>query len=339
MTKRKILVFVTTASVLSTCLFAAPRVTTLTGTLLEFGYTPVRLKRAQNHVYAACKIKGRSLDFGVDTGAQGTLLSASESELLAGPAKKVEGHASGLLGKMAADLRVGEVNDFEVGSYKAGSQQIGLWDFSRHRPPGIGMRTEGLLGIDFLHRHQAVIDCFQMNLFLKSPNASSTSSALGASLRAGGCTEIPLQAIADGLAVPIHINGNPGYLILDTGSPWTMLRENAIANLKLRRAPVPLSFRGGFGYRRGLTDASGRDTAALGMAYFNTMEIGHFSVPSQGVGVANLPPLKGGGPGTFFGYLGADLLAYYVGVIDCRSLKLFLRLDPVIEAERKKHHS
>jgi hypothetical protein len=336
MGKRKFLLFVTTATVLSACLFGAPRVTTLTTTLIEFGYTPVKLKRAQNHVYALCRINGRSSDFAVDTGAQGTFLSAAKAELLAGPAKKVEGHAYGLMGKMAADIRVGEVNDLEVGSYKAGSQRMGLWDFSRHRPPGVGMRLEGLLGMDFLHRHQAVIDCFQMNLFLKSPNAPSSSSALGASLRAGGCTEIPLQAIPDGLAVPIRINGAQGYLILDTGSPWTMLRENAIANLNLRRAPVPLAFRGGMAYRRGLGDVSGRGATALGMAYFNTMELGRFSVPPQGVGVANLPPLKGGGPGTFFGYLGADILAYYVGVIDCRALKLFLRLDPVIEAERKR---
>lgn len=74
------------------------------------------------------------------------------------------------------------------------------------------------------------------------------------------------------------------------------------------------------------------------MVYFTTMELGGFSVPAQGVGVADLPTQSGGGPGVFFGYLGQDLLSYYVGIIDCHALKIFLRIDPVIEAERKKRN-
>jgi hypothetical protein len=38
----------------------------------------------------------------------------------------------------------------------------------------------------------------------------------------------------------------------------------------------------------------------------------------------------------FFGYLGQDLLACYVGIIDCAALKLFLRFDPIIDAARRR---
>lgn len=66
------------------------------------------------------------------------------------------------------------------------------------------------------------------------------------------------------------------------------------------------------------------------------MEIGNFSVPPQWVGVAGLPYSKTGETeNVFFGYLGHDLLACYVGIIDCGALKLFLRFDSVIDAARR----
>jgi predicted aspartyl protease len=314
----------------SASVFATHQVSTITAALVEFGFTPVPLKRAQNHVYAQCRSKGQIFNLVVDTGAQSTVVSAAKVGSIAGAVKKMEGHVYGMMGEMAGTRRSAEISDFEVGSYKAGSQQIELWDFSRHRPPAVGMSADGLLGIDFLHRHQAVIDCFQMNLFLKSPGAPSSSAALASGLRAGGCTEVPLQIVPSGLAVSTRINGAQGYLIVDTGAPWTILRDRAIADLKLRRLSA--------GWAKGLSDASGMSDTRLYMVNFTTMEIGGFSVPPQGIGVAELSGLTTGGPGgVFFGYLGQDLLAYYVGIIDCKALKLYLRLDPKIEAERKRH--
>lgn len=338
--RTKIISFVITAAIVfSAGLFGAGKVSTITSTLIEYGFTPVGLKRAQNHVYARCKLNGRDVSLIVDTGAQSTLVSALKLASLTGPVKKVEGHAYGMLGQMSSSVRAGEISDFQVGAYKAGVHPVGLWDFSRHTPAEVGMSVDGLLGIDFLRRHQAVIDCFQMNLFLKAPSAPSSSAALSAGLRAGGCTEIPIHLAPDGLAVSTRINGTAGYLVVDTGSPWTILREHAIADLKLRRASTGIAFRAGNIVRQGIGDVSGRGGTALQMVYFTTMEIGGFNVPTQGVGVADLPTLKGGGPGgVFFGYLGQDLLAYYVGVIDCHALKLFLRVDPVIEVERKKRN-
>src|SRR6266849_1457684 len=135
-----------------------------------------------------------------------------------------------MLGEVSRTRNPGEISDFHVGSYQAGSNPVELWDFSRHPRPAVGMSKDGLLGIDFLHRNQAVIDCFQMNLFLKPPSAPSSSAALSAGLRAGGCTEIPLQVVAHrGLTVPTRINGHPGYLVVDTGASNTLLSKHAIA--------------------------------------------------------------------------------------------------------------
>jgi hypothetical protein len=187
------------------------------------------------------------------------------------------------------------------------------------------------LGIDFLHRHQAVIDCFRMHLFLKPPSVPSTSATLSAGLKAGGCTEIPMTPISHrGLTVPARINGRSGYLVVDTGAAHTLLNQNAIAGLKMRLAS-PTSFG-----KLGAPDV-GKHMMILQMAHFTTMEIGNFSVPPQWVGVVDLPHSKSGETeNVFFGYLGHDLLACYVGIIDCGALKLFLRFDPVIDAARRR---
>jgi hypothetical protein len=322
----QIFAVIAAAMAFSVCWSGAAQVSTVTGLMIEKGFTPVGLKRARNHTYAPCKLNGRAVDLVVDTGAGGTLIAGPKLATLGLPLTKIQGDFRGVIGSAGKSMRATEIKDFQVGSYQAGSQPVGSWDLSSHPNPGKGLSMDGLLGIDFLYRHQAVIDCFQMNLFLKPPSAPSSSATLGAGLRAGGCTEIPLRVMGSSLTVATKINGRSGYLIVDTGAPNTLLREGAISGLNLRRASA--------GINRGMMDV-GKNVTTLQMVYFTTMEIGGFSVPPQGVGVAAFPGAGGEG-NVFFGYLGQDLLAYYVGVIDCHGLKLYLRLDPVVEAARKK---
>jgi hypothetical protein len=133
-----------------------------------------------------------------------------------------------------------------------------------------------------------------------------------------------------GLTVPTRINGRSGYLVVDTGAANTILSQQAIAGLNMR-----LASRTGI-VKRALQDV-GKNISIVQMAHFKTMEIGNFSVPPQWVSVADLPhSTSGGAENVFFGYLGQDLLACYVGIIDCSALKLFLRFDPVIDAARRR---
>jgi hypothetical protein len=248
-------------------------------------------------------------------------------------------------GGLAKTSNAGEIKDFQIGPYLAGAHPVSAWDFSyrqsagrastlgSHLVSGVNSSMDGLLGIDFLHRHQAVIDCFRMHLFLKPPSAPSTSATLSAGLKAGGCTEIPIRPVSHrGLTVPARINGRSGYLIVDTGAAHTLLSQHAIAGLNMRLAS-PM----GFG-KLGVQDV-GKNVSIINMAHFTTMEVGNFSVPPQWVGVADWPHANSGGTdNVFFGHLGQDLLACYVGIIRlrCAALKLFLRFDPVIDAARRR---
>jgi hypothetical protein len=119
--------------------------------------------------------------------------------------------------------------------------------------------------------------------------------------------------------------------VVDTGAAHTLLSQNAIAGLNMRLASSSR-----FWTRLGVQDV-GKNVSVIQKAHFKTMEIGNFSVPPQWVGVADLPHSNSGETeNVFFGYLGHDLLACYVGIVDCGALKLFLRFDPVIDAARRK---
>ncbi len=331
--RKNLLGFVFAAAIACTCapVFGAPKVSSLAGALIEEGYTPLTLKRAGNEFYVSCKLNGRPASLIVDTGAARTLIGSGLLKSLGLPLTKGEENVYGMMGWAGKNIKAGEIKDFQVGPYQAGAHSVSAWDFSYFGGAGRGSSMDGLLGIDFLHRHQAVIDCFRMHLFLKPPSAPSASATLSAGLRAGGCTEIPMTPISHrGLTVPARINGRSGYFVVDTGAAHTLLSQNAIAGLNMRLAS-PTSFG-----KLGAPDV-GKHMIVLQMAYFATMEIGSFSVPPQWVGVADLPHSKSGETeNVFFGYLGHDLLACYVGIIDCAALRLFLRFDPVIDAARRR---
>jgi predicted aspartyl protease len=331
--RKNLLTFAIAAAILCLPLYlsGAPQVSSLAGVLIEKGYTPITLKRAGNEFYVACKINGRPASLIADTGAGSTVISSALLKSLGMSLTKGKENIYGAMGLAGKRINADDIKDFQIGPYQAGANPVSAWDFSHWGRNTRGPSMDGLLGIDFLHRHQAVIDCFRMHLFLRSPSAPSASAALSAGLKAGGCTEIPIKVAHRGLTVSTRINGRAGYLIVDTGAALTTLSQHAIAGLNMRLASAAR-----FNMRLGAQDF-GRNVTVLNKAHFTTMEIGNFSVPPQWLAVADLPHASGAGTdNVFFGFLGHDLLACYVGIIDCGALKLFLRLDPVIDAARRK---
>src|SRR4029450_1472793 len=259
------------------CLFGAPKVSSLAQLLVEEGYTPLTLKRAGNHFYVSCKLNGRPASLIVDTGADRTVIASGTLRSIGVPLTKGEENVYGFMG-LAGKSKGGEIKDFQVGPYQAGAHPMWAWDFSYWGRGTGGPSMDGLLGIDFLHRHQAVIDCFRMHLFLKPPSAPSTSATLSAGLRAGGCTEIPMSPISHrGLTVPARINGRSGYFVVDTGAAHTLLSQNAIVGLNMRLASAAR-----FWTQLGVQDV-GKNVSVIQKAHFTTMEIGNFSVPPQWV--------------------------------------------------------
>ena len=311
---------------------AAPaRVSGVGGFLLEKGFTRIPLKRYRNHSIVRVVVNGQTIDLKVDTGASLTVITPGVMQSLG---LKITVHKSNLYGAMSRAARsrnAGDVQDFRVGDYQAGVTPVSSVDAN----VGSGSRgrtTEGLLGFDFLNKHQAVIDCFRQELYLKDPKAPSVTATLSAGLQAGGCKEIQIVDSNYGLLVPVTLNSHAGWLIIDTGAPNSFVDEGAVRGHGMSRA----STRG-----KAMVDIGG-EVRAVDMAYFKELLIGSFSVPPQGIGISDMrqgaaPQMHDGKP--IFGFLGQELLGFYAGVIDCRSGKLWLRFDPAIEAERKRSQS
>jgi hypothetical protein len=269
------------------CLFGALQDSSLAYLMVEKGFTPLSLKRAGNHFYVSCKLNGRAARLLVDTGAGATVIALGTLKSLGVPLTERQGNVYGFLGLAGKNIEAGEIKDFQVGPYQAGVQPVGAWDFSYHISPR-GSSMDGLLGIDFLHRHHGVIDCFRMHLFLKPPSAPSNSAAWSAGLRAGGATEIPMQFVAyRGLTVPARINGRSGSFVIDTGMTHTVLSQPAIAGLNMPLASAARLERGGWAMQD-----IGRNVRAFQITQFKTMKIGNFSVPSQWVLVGDLSHSK-----------------------------------------------
>ena len=176
--RRNLVSFIVVAAIgcAPVCLFGAPQVSTLARLLVEKGYTPLTLKRAGNQFYVSCKLNGRSANLVVDTGAGATFIGPGMLRSLGVPLTKVEGNWYGFLGLAATSIDTGEIKDFQVGPYQAGANRVAASDFSSYGRAARSPSMDGILGIDFLHRHQAVIDCFRMHLFLKSPSAPPISA-------------------------------------------------------------------------------------------------------------------------------------------------------------------
>ena len=293
--------------------------------------TEIPLARAGLRYVADATLNGVKSRLVVDTGAFTTVITPGAMQSLGLKVTVHKGDMYGAMSRVARSRKAGDVQDFRVGEYQAGVTPVSSVDALVGG--GSGARsTEGLLGIDFLNKHQGVIDCFRQELYLKDPRAPSVSAALGSGLRAGGCKEGEIVPTSQGMLVPITLNNRAGWLVIDTGAPYTLVDEASVNGLGMPRA----STRG-----KGMGDIGGQ-ARAVDMAYFKELLIGGFSVPVQAIGVADIrqgaaPRMHAGKP--VFGYLGQELLGFYAGVIDCRSLKLYLRLDAAIEAERKRSQS
>ena len=86
-----------------------------------------------------------------------------------------------MMGWAGKSINAGEIKDFQVGPYQAGAVAVSAWDFSyqqsggrslalgSHVASGANSRMDGLLGIDFLHRHQRLSIASECIFFSKIP--------------------------------------------------------------------------------------------------------------------------------------------------------------------------
>jgi predicted aspartyl protease len=199
-----------------------------------------------------------------------------------------------------------------AGAMNFGSSPIALRS-SSHSGSGTG-HVDGMLGLDILLRHKAVINCRTKLVFFKVDQGRGINLTSIAS--SGKFTRVPMQREQNGaLIVPCSVRGQPTRLLVDTGAFVTTFHEAFVKSLGIASEPTRISAQFAAG-------ASKRISAAK----ISELKVGAFKVPPEKFGVAPLPnfALRQGGS-NIAGILGMDMLYICHAIIDLDGMNLFLK--------------
>jgi predicted aspartyl protease len=284
--------------------------------LKRLGYQPIPLRRDHgNHLMVDGQIDGKNHDFMVDTGCTLTTVDSSIARRL----KTLKS-----LGVQLQDSYFGTITnaDTRVMTVKLGSAIFTNQPAdSRTLDLGGHMDADCLLGCDFLFRNFCLIDCTGQKLYVRATEPPpQAEQALEESLRRSGFQDVKLHPTSElVMTVTGSVNRQPVKLMVDTGAVWTTIDYKQAKRL---------------GIEKQFTRARVSGVGKIGSAWLDRTKLKSFSVGSVpikdlDVGVADLSGWSIGDPNQSLadidGILGADLLAYNRGLIDCHSFKLWLQ--------------
>ena len=276
-----------------------------------------------NKMIMSFRINGHSANLLVDTGASQLILDAAAAESFGiKPSQRnvVEESAEGINpGRYSRftqingqDLPVGIAQSLTAGSMNFGSSPVALRS-SKGSGAGNG-RVDGILGLDILLRHKAVINCQTRLVFFKvDPARQMHLSAVASSAK---FTRVPLSREENGaLTVPCSIHGQSGRLLVDTGAFVTTFHESFLKSLQIASEPTRISAR-----------LPGGATRPIRAARINNLTVGNFKMPPNKCGVTTLPNfVREQGGAIVGGILGMDMLYICHAIIDLDSMSLFLK--------------
>jgi predicted aspartyl protease len=277
------------------------------------GYKAVRVHYSPlNRMIMSVRINGQPANLLVDTGSSHIMLDAdaatsfgvkpSQRGLLYIQFSKINGQ----------ELPLGFAQSLTAGNMSFGSILVVLRNSSQ--PDAGKTHIDGVLGLDLLTRHKAVINCRTKLIFFKVDQTRQVD--LSSVTSAEKFTKIPLRREQNGaLTVPCSIYGQPARLLVDTGAFITIFHEAFLKSVEIPMEATRVSAH--------FTRGTARKISA---GQINDLKIGDFKMPPAKFGVTALPnfTLVQGGPG-ISGILGMDTLYNRQGIIDLDSMNLFLK--------------
>ena len=274
-----------------------------------------------NKMIMSVRINGQPANLLVDTGASQVILDRDAAES-AGvkpfqrALNQVRFSVPSQVFTMGSEIN-GQLLPVGLAHVTAGAMNFGRSPIalrsSSHSGSGTG-HVDGMLGLDILLRHKAVINCRTKLVFFKVDQGRGINLSSIAS--SGKFTRVPMQREQNGaLIVPCLIRGQPTCLLVDTGAFVTTFHESFVKSLGIASEPTRISaqFAGG---------ASKRISAAK----INDLSIGAFKAPPEKFGIAPLPHFAlQQGSSKIAGILGMDTLYLCHAIIDLGSMSLFLK--------------
>jgi len=276
-------------------------------------YKAVRVHyEPMNQMIMSVQINGHPANLLVDTGSNEIILDTDAAATFGiGPSPRGVRYVgyTEINGQL---LPVAFMQSLTAGNMSFGSSPVVLRDSSRS---GTGKaQVDGVLGLEILFRHKAVINCRTRLVFFKVDQSHHMNlSAVASSEK---FIRVPLRREASGaLTVPCSIHGQSGRLLLDTGAFVTTFPDTFFKWLGISSEPTRVSANFPTG-----------TTRQMSAAQINDLKIGDFKVPPSKFGVAALPrfALRQGGT-RISGILGMDTLYLRHAIIDLDGMNLFLK--------------
>jgi predicted aspartyl protease len=277
------------------------------------GYKAVRVHYGpMNKMIMSVRINGQPADLLVDTGSNQLILDAEAAQLFGVRPSQRGLRYIRFTQIQGQSLPVGFVQNISAGSMNFGSSLVTLRK-SSHADTGSGA-LDGILGLNILFRHKALINCRTKLVFFKVDQARRIN--LGSVAAYEKFTRIPIRREGTGaLTVPCSIRGRPMRLLVDTGAFVTLLHEGFAKSLGLAAEPTRISAEFG---RAG--------SKRISAAKINDLKIGMFRLPPEKFGIAPLPQFAlQQGDTKIAGILGIDTLYNCHAIIDLDGMNLFLK--------------
>jgi predicted aspartyl protease len=240
------------------------------------GYKAVRVHYGpMNKMIISVRINDQPANLLVDTGSNQLILDAEAAESF-GVRPSQRGLRYIRFTKIQGQsLPVAFVQNISAGSMNFGSGLVTLRRSSH--ADAANAAFDGVLGLDILFRHKALINCRTKLAFFKVDQARRIN--LGSVAASEKFTRVPIQREETGaLTVPCSIRGQPTRLLVDTGAFVTILHEGFVKSLGLAAEPTRISAQFGRGPSKRINGAKIGD-----------LNIGAFKMSPEKFGVAPLP--------------------------------------------------
>jgi predicted aspartyl protease len=258
------------------------------------------------------QINGQPSNLLVDTGSNEIMLDAAAAESFGVRPSQRGLRYIGFTEINGQLLPVGFVQTLTAGAMNFGSSPVVLRNSIRS---GTGNgRVDGVLGLQVLLRHKAVINCRTRLVFFKLDQTRQMNlSAVASSEK---FTKVPLHREDSGaLTVPCSIHGQLTRLLVDTGAFVTTFDQTLFKSLGIASEPTRVSAHFASGAAKRIR--AGR---------INDLKIGDFKVPPEKFGATALPDFAlRQGATRIAGILGIDTLYNCHAIIDLDGMNLYLK--------------
>lgn len=264
-------------------------------TMSRLGFETVELRGTEeNHLFVSGRANGRRVSCLVDTGWSFTTMQPATG---------------------AADSAVPTL---QLGRVAFTNQPARVERIMFHRQPA---SFDVVLGLDFLRRHFAVLDCGSRRLFTRPAAMSEVAQTeFEDALRQAGYAAIPLQLkMPPALTLEARVNGQPVEMLLDSGAAWSCLDQRQCARLKLK--PSASTTR--------ITGAGTTGVRPVAVAEVKSLQLGGLELRNATLALFDLADWGFAAPEKALrevqGILGGECLAETSAVIDCHRLKLWVK--------------